>query len=182
MIKTFYYFFCLTTLLLGGCNTGRTVKTELYDFKNYNKQYALIAYKGEEENFIVPEEYDGKEIIILGKETIRFRSDNVNIKSITISKNIKIINRDKPHPYINGNFSDVRHPNLQIINVDLNNLYFSSFNGVLYSKDMKQLYEIPYDFQESKYYVHEDVEKNFCKILSILKTQISTLMLIVSWN
>lgn len=139
--------------MLVGCTTGPTIKTELYEFKNYKNQYALIRYKGEDENFVIPEKCNGKKIIML-----RFYRVNVELKSITISKNIEVIH-ERNHFYFSGKV--VRYPKLQTINVDSNNPYFSSWNGVLYSKDKKKLYEIPYDFQPQEYHVYEDVEKIF---------------------
>lgn len=72
----------------------------------------------------------------------------VNLRSVTLSKSIESISQ-----YALNNCSS-----LQSITVDEGNENFCSYNGVLYSKDMKTIVIYPIGLQREEYYIADGVE------------------------
>jgi len=59
------------------------------------------------------------------------------------AKGITEINAPDTMRYLNPSNNFVNTPALKAINIDENNQWYSSVNGVLYSKDQKRLYKVP---------------------------------------
>ena len=99
----------------------------------YNKNKTkLICYPCDmqQENYVVPES-----VVEIAKDI-----ESKNIKSITLSKNVKIIS---------GGFENCI--NLEMINVDNNNQYYISEDGILYNKEKTELICYPNNKKEQSY-------------------------------
>ena len=110
-----------------------------YTFTSKNNSYkdnedgcGLYRYKSTstQTTFDVPETYDGKPVT----ELMAFSVANAEyLKELNISKNVKTIDI----------WAITNCPLLESINVDEENPYFSSVDGVLYNKDMTELLFYP---------------------------------------
>ncbi|MGN0533100.1 MAG: leucine-rich repeat domain-containing protein [Eubacterium sp.] len=109
-----------------------TYSSNRNSFKETEEGYGLYRYKSTstQEAFNVPETYEGKPVT----ELMAFSVANAEyLKEINISKNIKAIDI----------WALTNCPLLESINVDENNPYFSSVDGVLYNKDKTELIFYP---------------------------------------
>ncbi|MGN0532425.1 MAG: leucine-rich repeat domain-containing protein [Eubacterium sp.] len=109
-----------------------TYSSNKNSFKQTEDGYGLYRYKSTstQEVFDVPETYEGKPVT----ELMAFSLANAEyLKEINISKNIKTIDI----------WALTNCPLLESINVDENNPYFCSVDGVLYNKDKTQLLFYP---------------------------------------
>ena len=105
----------------------------------YNKDKTeLICYPNDKQqgNYVMPDNLT----------EIPRNFSNKNLKSITLSKNIT-----------NWGCSSENFENLQELNVNEDNLNYSSENGVLYDKDKTELICYPNDKQQENYVVPESV-------------------------
>lgn len=101
-------------------------------YKESESGYALYRYSGSstEKALTVPDTYDGKPVTELMAFCI---SNSEYLETLTIGENI-----EKIDPWALTNC-----PVLKAINVSENNKYFTSVDGVLYSKDMTKLLAYP---------------------------------------
>lgn len=77
----------------------------------------------------------------------------VNLRSLFVTKALQSISQHA----LNNCYS------LQQIDVDVDNEYYCSYNGVLYSKDMKTLVYYPKGMQNDEYYIADGVETIFAR-------------------
>lgn len=73
----------------------------------------------------------------------------VNLRTLTIPESVEVINQHA----LNG------CPSLQNIEVDANNKFFCSYDGVLYSRDMKTMIMYPRGLKTEEYHVADGVEE-----------------------
>ncbi len=101
-------------------------------YKETESGYALYRYSGSstEKSLTIPDTYDGKHVTELMAFCI---SNSEYLETLTIGENI-----EKIDPWALTNC-----PVLKAINVSENNKYFTSVDGVLYSKDMTKLLAYP---------------------------------------
>ena len=110
----------------------------------------LTSYKGSETNLVLPEELDGLQV----KAISQGFDKNLKIKSITLSKNIasaKETHRDLE--VLNA------IETLEEIRVAKDNPSYQTQDGVLYSKDKKQLFSYPKSKKSETYNMPSSVKK-----------------------
>lgn len=131
LICTFSAFLALLTVLLSFSScTGESSGNLQY--KDAENGYALYRYKGSstEKSLTVPDTFNDKPVTELMSFCI---SNSEYLEELTIGENI-----EKIDPWALTNC-----PVLKAINVSENNKYFTSVDGVLYSKDMTKLIAYP---------------------------------------
>ena len=110
----------------------------------------LTSYKGSETNLVIPEELDGLQV----KAISQGFEKNLKIKSIILSKNIapaKETHRDLEV------LNEIE--TLEEIRVAKDNLSYQAQDGVLYSKDKKQLFSYPKSKKSETYNMPVSVKK-----------------------
>ncbi|MEG2396607.1 MAG: leucine-rich repeat protein [Oscillospiraceae bacterium] len=131
MKKKLFSVVILAILVLGlsSCTLGEHLKVE---YKTVDNIIELKSFKGtsKELQFTVPDEYEGKPVTKLGDFSI---ANAEYIETLTIGKNINDISI----------WAISNCPKLKKINVDANNTKYMSIDGVLYTKDQKQLVSYP---------------------------------------
>lgn len=131
LICTFSAFLALLTVLLSfsSCTSESSGSLQYKDAEN---GYALYRYKGSstEKSLTVPDTFNDKPVTELMSFCI---SNSEYLEELTIGENI-----EKIDPWALTNC-----PVLKAINVSENNKYFTSVDGVLYSKDMTKLIAYP---------------------------------------
>ena len=144
----FFITFFTLILLVGCTNIKVNVWTsDGFGLMKYNHEYYIIKYRDNATEIAIPNEYKGVAIVGLGFKQMSFTLPDSVIK-LTISKNIKNIDND----YILAN-------KLEEIDVNNENNYYKSIDGVLFSKDGKTLLEYPNDKKGKDYIVPNGVEK-----------------------
>lgn len=132
VICVFSAILALLTVMLSfsSCTTGG--ENDNLQYKDAESGYALYRYKGSstEKTFTVPDTYSEKPVTELMAFCI---SNSEYLEVLNIGKNI-----EKIDPWALTNC-----PVLKAINVSEDNKYFTSINGVLYSKDMTRLIAYP---------------------------------------
>lgn len=114
------------------------------------KQYIILTdYKGTEEKITLPEQINGIEVKFV---QLGF-GKNSKLKSITLSKNI---GTEKNIGRIMG-FNDI--PTLEEIQVSKDNTAYQSEDGILYTKDKKELVVYPKSKKAETYIMPSEVEK-----------------------
>ena len=118
---------------------------------NGKTSYAVLtSYKGSETNLVIPEELDGLQV----KAISQGFEKNLKIKSIILSKNIapaKETHRDLEV------LNEIE--TLEEIRVAKDNLSYQAQDGVLYSKDKKQLFSYPKSKKSETYNMPASVKK-----------------------
>ena len=118
---------------------------------NGRTSYAVLtSYKGSETNLVIPEELDGLQV----KAISQGFEKNLKIKSIILSKNIapaKETHRDLEV------LNEIE--TLEEIRVAKDNLSYQAQDGVLYSKDKKQLFSYPKSKKSETYNMPVSVKK-----------------------
>lgn len=131
LICTFSAFLALLTVLLSfsSCTSESSGNLQYKDAEN---GYALYRYKGSstEKSLTVPDTFNDKPVTELMSFCI---SNSEYLEELNIGENI-----EKIDPWALTNC-----PVLKSINVSENNKYFTSVDGVLYSKDMTKLIAYP---------------------------------------
>ena len=108
---------------------------------NGKTSYAVLtSYRGSETNLVIPEELDGLQV----KAISQGFEKNLKIKSIILSKNIAPANEIET---------------LEEIRVAKDNLSYQAQDGVLYSKDKKQLFSYPKSKKSETYNMPASVKK-----------------------
>lgn len=118
---------------------------------NGKTSYAVLtSYRGSETNLVIPEELDGLQV----KAISQGFEKNLKIKSIILSKNIapaKETHRDLEV------LNEIE--TLEEIRVAKDNLSYQAQDGVLYSKDKKQLFSYPKSKKSETYNMPASVKK-----------------------
>ncbi|MGN0528623.1 MAG: leucine-rich repeat domain-containing protein [Eubacterium sp.] len=130
-IMVFLAFFVVIALSFAAFGSY-TYSSNRNTFKDNADGCGLYRYKSTstQETFDVPETYDSKPVT----ELMAFSVANAEyLKEINISKNVKTIDV----------WALTNCPVLESINVDEDNPYFTSVDGVLYSKDLTELIYYP---------------------------------------
>lgn len=124
---------------------------------------SITGYTGNEAEFVIPEEIDGKKITGLRLDSF------YSCSSITIPASISDISGQY--------YWQVSMRQLKTINVDENNRYFSSADGVIFNKDKTELIAYPPQKQDKEYIVPDSVKKidrgAICRISLLEKITIS---------
>lgn len=141
-----------------------------FELNEDQKSYSLTNYYGDDANLIVPLKHEG-----LFVTKIIFHGDfEDNIKTLNISSAIRSIS--------NLHMLD----NLERIEVDSDNLFYSSLNGVLFNKDQSVLIRYCNNFKETEYRVPEGVlelaYESFCNVTTLKKVYISKSVEIIGDN
>ena len=141
-------------MLLSGVRAteNETLTSSNWEYVVNGENVYIMKYTGTEEDVVVPAVIDGKKVVSIGEDTF---TDCKTLKNITLSENIKNIesNSREAFPCFNG------CDNLKNIIVDENNSEFSSKDGVLYSKDKKQLFSYPKSKKSETYNMPASVKK-----------------------
>lgn len=122
-------------------------ETETKDFDyNYDKDLdgiIILSYLGNESEVIIPSQIDNKDVVAIGEDIFY---NNTKIKSINLPKTLSQI--EGYYKYVSS--SDTNEVEifekcqlLESINVDEENQFFTSKDGVLYNKNMTILYKCP---------------------------------------
>lgn len=100
----------------------------------------------------IPATYKGLPVMGIDANALK---DFTFVEKITIPEHVRYLfgdNEDSPNPFCNC-------PYLREITVDENNQYFSSENGILYSKDKTVIYHVPARISASNFTVKEGVKE-----------------------
>ena len=131
-------FFILGTIPIGASAAETTFQK--YEYQIYSdKEIILKYYLSDEENVVIPSEYDGYTVLGVGKYCFNLRNDRRIIpQTIHITKGISEL-------YVNNNeyFVFDGLENLKYISVDKENMSFSDIDGVLMDKSANRLICIP---------------------------------------
>lgn len=129
-----------------------------------NKTIEITKYNGVEETVNIPQAIDGYTVVSLSSSSF---IDNSSIKILNIPATINNIS------------CSFNSPNIEEINVNSSNCYYSSEDGVLYDKAKETLIRCPYNYQQETFVVPETVKvigsHAFKTDASISKTYISML-------
>lgn len=152
------YKFEIRSEIVNICVVFEKIQVIMSDFKfeldEKNLTAKIVEYKPDRSiipyPFVVPEtvELNGKNYVIDGIKNKAFLSSS--IEAIKLSKNIKDIELET--------FANVH--GLSSILVDQNNLYFSSYDDCLYSKDFSRLIAVPCEYLKDEITV-----KNGCNTI-----------------
>ena len=152
-----------------------TVSDEYPDFvvSGYKDGVAIVNYTGKDKNIIIPETIDGKAVIKLGGYIELDRGDDGSLynwyhsaisenqaKTIHIPKTVKDIALNFFHSNADETliYKDTSNCTLERITVDGNNPYYSSENGLLYSRDKKVLLCVPENYKDEAIVIPEGVK------------------------
>ena len=102
------------------------------------------------EDILVPDIYEG-----LPVTTLNAQFSGTKMKNITIGKNINSINI---YAFIDSKNNPLC-PTLENINVNENNKKYSSIDGVLFSKDAKEIIQYPFNKSDEEYTMPNSTEK-----------------------
>ena len=142
----------------------------------YSEDYELegvciLDYMGSSKDVVIPEQVDGADVVALGAYDRSYSYDdwvcqpfeNTGFRSITLPSTLKYIYYETlsfgDAVYISEQDKenyDITLP--ESINVDPENEYFSSENGILYSKDKTCLLNVPTNYQADALTVPDSVE------------------------
>ena len=140
-----------------------------YLISDYGEGVAIVKYLGESKNLVIPSKLENKKVIKLGGYIEKNVSnvdisswdyhsaiDDKDIVSITIPKTVKEI----PLKFFSYMYSEgySNKCTLQSINVDEDNPYYSSRDGLLYNKDKTVLLSVPVGFTGETVKIPEGVE------------------------
>ena len=118
---------------------------------NGKTSYAVLtSYKGSETNLVIPEELDGLQV----KAISQGFEKNLKIKSIILSKNIALAKETHRDLEVLNEIET-----LEEIRVAKDNLSYQAQDGVLYSKDKKQLFSYPKSKKSETYNMPASVKK-----------------------
>lgn len=126
-----------------------------------NNEVIITHYSGEDTNLEIPSEIDGKSVTTIGKHVFR---DCDSLTSITIPNSVTSIG---VHISLLKKFSDSVNnigayifsgcSSLTSINVEKDNKYFSSQDGILFNKDKSKLLCYPCGKKEELYTIPDSV-------------------------
>lgn len=121
-------------------SNSSTLVTDINDFvfkKNENNTYDIVQYNNYlPEKVVIPEEYEG--IKITGILEDAFAGKTSGIKTIVLSKNIEYC----------SSLSFLNSFTIENFEVDQDNNYFTSVDGVLYNKNISELIYAPRNINE----------------------------------
>ena len=118
---------------------------------NGKTSYAVLtSYRGSETNLVIPEELDGLQV----KAISQGFEKNLKIKSIILSKNIEPAKETHRDLEVLNEIET-----LEEIRVAKDNLSYQAQDGVLYSKDKKQLFSYPKSKKSETYNMPASVKK-----------------------
>ena len=136
-----------------------------YLVRNKN-EYSVLAYFGEETEITIPLEYEGKPVVRLGITRFQFKITPY-VKKITFQRNIKEpwhFNLYSGYVLIDGELKDAKDENgywielqLEEICVMSDNAHMKAVDGVLFSRDGKELLLYPPARANEKYVLPETV-------------------------
>ena len=128
-----------------------------------NNEVTITRYSGEDTELEIPSEINGKSVTCIGTiEDVPF-TDSLQIESITIPKSVSNMG------------GGVFRCSDSLVNVDKDNKYFSSENGILFNKDKSELMYYPNKKNEETYtipnsvtYISSSAFCNNCTLKSII--------------
>lgn len=139
-----------------------------YIISDYKSGVCINKYVGKDRNVIIPETLDGKKVIKLGayidcyfggdefsnEYSSPFAASPVarKIESVTLPKTVKFISLNALHGISSVGWYDTYKSSdhsLESIYVDEDNPYYSSVDGILYTKDKGCLLQIPMNYKNT---------------------------------
>ena len=130
-----------------------TVKDEIV-YKNYGDHAEITDYVGTGNLVVIPETIDGlpvTQVELMNMNSpgaLRIMYNSVMLESIKVSEGQKIV-LDVGKDVSEVNLSLVHHSSVEEVLVSSENLNYSSFGGLLYSKDCKTLIACPGGFEKT---------------------------------
>ncbi len=139
MKKIYWIVIVLLSFCLIGCtNTDKMSSVGLeYLLNEETLEYEVVSYTGTSNNVKIPDTYEGLPVT----QIIATAFDDTLVVSVTFGKNIEDLGW-----YLFG-----KCPLLKEINVDNDNPYYSSVDGVLYNKMKTNLVKYPINKASKKY-------------------------------
>lgn len=116
-----------------------------YEYANTSEGVALLRYRGDSEDVVIPEEINGKKVNMISSDL--FEGKKEQIKSVTLSS---------LGGYYLGIFDGL--VNLENIYVDKDNAIYTSIDGVLYDKEKVMIYRYPAGRKDKDYTIIEGVK------------------------
>lgn len=129
----------------------------------------ILSYIGDSEDIIIPEQLDGKDVVALGTEDyygddgMRNPFEKTGFRSLTLPSTLKYIYYDvfsfRDAVFVSE--QDAENPDIvlpECINVDPDNEYFSSENGILFSKDKSCLLYVPTNIKADTISLNDNVK------------------------
>lgn len=174
MKKRFICFFMVVIILVTvGCSdfeeeNNLSISNNVFQFEDYLNGVAIAKYYGEEEIVYIPSQYNGKNIVCI-KEDAFYQCDS--IKYIFFPDSLQIIETNAfyrcyllQEVYITKNICFIgdnpffRCISLLKITVDKGNLWFESFDGVLYDKNVTEIIAYPEAKRDKRYVLPDSVK------------------------
>ena len=123
-------------------------KQELFSIKEVDGGICITDYSGKKKKVVIPEEYDGKEVVELYTDEVFG-----GVKEIIIPKTIRRIHPDEDGSYFYG------ASKMEKIKVDKANPVYKSVKGMLIDKKKKELLEVPSASSIKKLVVSKGIER-----------------------
>lgn len=132
---------------------------------DYKNGVCVNAYTGNDKDVVIPTTLNGKKVIKIGCNILQEEYDTfivspfygLELNSITIPKTVKEITH--------GAFStslDSTEKTYKYIYVNSDNPYYTSVDGILYTKDKKCLLQIPTNYQKTEINIPEGTLAVYC--------------------
>lgn len=155
-------------------NLSKAPKHSDFFVTDYKDGVCINSYKGSEEHVVIPSTINGKKVIKIGARLSQGECDFLldtpfqdhNIKSITIPSTVKEIVLDALDFYDNNTFEKT----LENIYVDSENPYYTSVDGILYTKDKTCLLQIPSNYKNKTIEIPEGTKAVYCICASTTDT------------
>lgn len=133
-LKVIAFLLVCILVLFSGCSTGSLSLTgsekNTYDVSENEATVKSVPNKSSVTEIVIPDEYEGVPVTKIDD----FAAVNLEyVKNIKIGKNVKTI----------GDWAFANNQQLVAFEVDPENQYFCSVDGVLFTKDMKTLVSYP---------------------------------------
>lgn len=148
---------------------GDFVIGDYYSDDNNYEGVCILSYIGDAEDIIIPAQLDGQDVVALGAGDyfgdygIRFPFEITGFRSLTLPSTLKYIYYGaltfRDSVFVSEQHtenSDIVLP--ECINVDSDNEYFSSENGILFSKDKSCLLYVPTGIKADTISTQDDVK------------------------
>jgi hypothetical protein len=119
---------------------------------DYKNGVCVNAYSGDEKDLVIPTTLDGKKVIKIGGNILQEEFDTfivspfygLELNSVTIPKTVKEISYGAFTTSLNSTEKTYKY-----IYVDSDNPYYTSIDGILYSKDKKCLLQVPTNYPKT---------------------------------
>lgn len=147
--------------LLGAIPIGASAAEITSDFEYLvldDGNVEITSYIGNNKNVVIPEEIDDKSVTKISD--LCFKNSVIDIESITIPKTINHLGEyEDKNEFTGFCMTFINLANLKSINVDDQNISYSSVDGVLFNKDISKLIYYPRSKIAEEYVIPSTVKE-----------------------